>query len=401
MKQSRAIDSDRSRGDARPRPAPAPARPLEFCEVYTNLEAARAAWAELEDCAIATPYQGFAFVRAWLETIGHASRVTPFIVVARDGTGRVNVLLPFVLIRIGPLLFGEFAGGKDSNFNMGLFRPGVAIDRAALVDLLGRAAAMASPRVAGFLCLNQPQDWQGASNPMLAPGAQASPSNGYKSALGADYSAWLNAHYSRAAHKKLRKKSQRLDAMGPVIHRIARDAASAQTMLNAYVTQKEARVREHGLSGSWDRAQTLAYLTQASLAASNPAPLELHALVCGDRLVAVFGGLPCQDRFCGVFISYHAEPEIARCSPGEILLKHIIRNLIERRFATFDLGVGEARYKARCCETEEQLFDSFIPIGVAGRLLGVALLGKQRAKRFVKRSPSIWTLVRQLRRRGG
>ena len=102
-----------------------------------------------------------------------------------------------------------------------------------------------------------------------------------------------------------------------------------------------------------------------------------------------------------MFISYEAEAEIARCSPGEILLNEIVRDLIERRFTTFDLGVGEARYKAHCCETEEPLFDSFVATNLAGRALGAALLGRQRAKRLVKQSPSIWKLVSRLRRRGG
>jgi CelD/BcsL family acetyltransferase involved in cellulose biosynthesis len=398
LRQARSIAFERSREGSPPRPATVAARPLETCEVFTDVEAVSAEWEELEACAVGTPYQGIAFVRAWLETIGRARRVTPFIVAARDEFGRINALLPFVVKRVGPFHVGEFAGGKDSNFNMGLFRPGVVIDRPAIVDLLRRAADLAFPRLAGYLCLNQPAAWQSIGNPMLAPGDQASPSSGYKSALGDNYSDWLNTHYSRAALKKLRKKTARLGEIGIVKHWLARDAQSAEAILDAYGEQKQARMRELGLAGSWDRAQTLAFLTRASLATSNPAPLELHALSCGDRLVAAFGGLPSADRFCGVFISYDADQEIARCSPGEILFNEVIRDLIERRFTTFDLGVGEAPYKAHCCETEEPLFDLFVANGIAGRFLGAALLGSRRGKRLIKQSPTIWKLVTGLRR---
>ena len=399
MSQARAIVVDTSRdSSARPQPAPTDAtRPFALCEVLAGLDAARAPWAELEACAIATPYQNFAFLQAWLATIGRARRVSPLIIVARDESGQVNALLPFVATRVGPFHVAEFLGGKDANFKMGLFRPGLALEDGALVDLLRRAAAIASPRLAGFLFLDQPMDWQGVANPMSAIGGEPSPSFGYRSALGGDFPAWLNTHYSRAAHKKLRKKAQRLDAIGPVSHCIARDAESARQMLAAHVAQKDARMRELGLSRSWDRELTLEFLTQASDAAA----LELHALSCGDRLVATFGGLARGDRLCGMFISHDSDPQFARCSPGELLLNAIVANLIERRFATLDLGVGEARYKAHCCEAEEPLFDSFLAMSFPGRLLGAALRGKQRMKRLVKQSPAMWGLFSRLRRRFG
>jgi CelD/BcsL family acetyltransferase involved in cellulose biosynthesis len=392
LQQARATACERSR-DASPRPAPA--RPFAQCEVLTDIDEAWAPWAELEACAVATPYQSFAFLKAWLATIGRLRRVTPFILVARDVCGRPSALLPFARVPLGPLHVAEFLGGKDANFNMGLFRPGLAIDAVAVTDLLRRAAS-AAPRIAGFNCLNQPMQWQGATNPMAAIGGARSPSSGYKTALGTDYTVWLNAHYTREAHKKVRKKAQRLNSIGPVSHYIARDADTAQAILAAYAAQKTARMRELGLARSFD-LQHLTFLAEASDVRS----LELHALYCGERIVAAFGGLARGDRFCGMFISYDAEPQFARCSPGELLLNEIVANLIERRFSAFDLGVGEARYKAHCCEIEEALFDTFVSTSGSGKLLGVALRAKQRVKRLAKQSPAIWALIGRLRRRIG
>jgi CelD/BcsL family acetyltransferase involved in cellulose biosynthesis len=402
LKQTRAIALETlSEAAARPRAATAgEARPFAICEVLTSLDAARAPWAELESRANATPYQGFAFLEAWVATIGRARRIAPLIIVARDASGRPDALLPFASRRIGPLHIGEFLGGKDSNFNMGLFRPGLAVENETLVELLRRAAAMARPRLDGFLCLNQPSDWQGAFNPMITADCQASPSFAHKTTLGNNFSTWFDEHYSRSAHKKVRKKEQRLNEAGPVRHVIAQDAASEREILAEYAAQKEARMRELGLLGAWHRDQTSAFLARASRALSD-GPLELHALYCGDRVVATFGGMARDDRFCGMLISYDPDPQFARCSPGEILLNEIVRDLIARRFAAFDLGVGEARYKAHCCEEEQLLFDSFIATSPGGRLIGVGLLAKQRVKRYVKQSPRIWGLVERLRRAVG
>jgi CelD/BcsL family acetyltransferase involved in cellulose biosynthesis len=402
LKNARAA-LEKSR-DVRARPRSAgggPARPFAVCEVFTDLEAARAPWAELEALGCGTPYQNRQFVRAWLETIGRRKGVSPFIIVARDQNGTATALLPFGAMLWGPVRVATFLGGKDSNFNLCLFRPGLDVGRDGLIDLLNRAAALASPGIAGYLCLNQPQEWGGIQNPFVLLGGQPSPSFGHKTDLGGDFANWLNTHYSRTSHKKLRRKSHHLNAIGPVRHTIASDAASAEAILEAYCAQKDVRMRALGLSRLWDRASALRFLTQLSPATPGGRALELHALHCGDRLVAVFGGLAYADRFCGAFISYDSDPRIARCSPGELLLNEIVRNLIERGFATFDLGVGEARYKSHCCEIEEPLFDSFVATSFVGRPLGAWLLARLRVKRSLKQTPPIWDLLKTLRRKLG
>jgi CelD/BcsL family acetyltransferase involved in cellulose biosynthesis len=378
-----------------------PARPFAICEVFTDLEAAHDPWVELEALGGGTPYQNRQFLGAWLRTIGRRKGVSPFIIVARDEKGKATALLPFGAMRWGPVRVAMFLGGKDSNFNLCLFRPGLDVGRDALIELLNRAAALAEPGIAGYLCLNQPREWRGVENPFILLGGQPSPSFGHKTSLGGDFSNWLNAHYSRSSHKKLRRKCHHLNAVGPVRHAIARDTASAKAIVEAYCAQKDVRMRTLGLSRLWDRASALQFLTQLSPACPDGRTLELHALHCGDRLAAVFGGLAAADRFCGAFISYDSDPRIARCSPGELLLNDIVRDLIERGFATFDLGVGEARYKSHCCEIEEPLFDSFVPTSFVGRSLGAWLLGRLRVKRLLKQTPPIWTLLKTLRRKLG
>ncbi len=86
--------------------------------------------------------------------------------------------------------------------------------------------------------------------------------------------------------------------------------------------------------------------------------MELHALMIDQRIVATLGALCGRDRLSGLVVSYGTEREIARCSPGELIVHEVVRSAIARGFTTFDLGVGEARYKAECCEATEALFDT-------------------------------------------
>ncbi len=192
-------------------------------DVFVSLAEAHRDWTELEAIDCASPYQSFA--EAWFSTVGAATGAQPFIVVARETLGRPAALLPLARRRVGPLAVAAFPGGKDSNFNLGLFRPGRRWSAGALRSLL-RAAARATPaRVDCFALLNQPRSWQGVRNPISALGGRPSPSFAYKSELPLTFAAWRDAHASKEEQKKLRKLAQKLESMGPVAHVAARNEA--------------------------------------------------------------------------------------------------------------------------------------------------------------------------------
>ena len=115
----------------------------------------------------------------------------------------------------------------------------------------------------------------------------------------------------------------------------------------------------------------------------------------------MFGALPGAERLSGLFIGHDGDPEIARSSPGEIMVQAVVADAIARGFAEFDLGVGEARYKDEACEIVEPLFDSAFAVTLKGRLAAWAFLAARRAKRSVKRSPRLKALHARLRRLGG
>lgn len=376
-------------------------RPFAHCEVFNDLAHARAPWAQIEELALASPYQSYGFVEAWLVTVGRARAIEPMIIVARDETGRANAVLPLGRLRRGPVWTAEFLGGKDANYKMGLFRPGIEANGEAIVDLLRRAARMTTPRVDVFWLTNQPHCWQGAVNPMAALPRRPSPSFGHKTTLNKDFNIWLASHHSKDSQKKLRKKSRRLNEIEPFAHVVAQDEASMRKILAAFVSQKAARMRALGLANAYESLQTERFYEVAAtrnLAQGTPA-IELHALMGGNRIVATLGGLARADRFCSMFLSYDADPEISRCSPGQLLVLEALRDLSARGFATFDLGVGEARYKDENCEADEPLFDAAVAVTAIGSAFAAAALLQRRIKRWVKQTPWAWRLAERLRRR--
>jgi CelD/BcsL family acetyltransferase involved in cellulose biosynthesis len=385
----------------RPRFADAPAGPaFASVAVHGSLDGAASAWMQLQATAAASPYQTLAWNRAWLETEGRSAATRPFICVARDERGRAVALLPLGLAARGPITVASFLGGRHSNYNVGLFDPAVAWSRGDVEALL-RAAADASPvRPDLFALTNQPYEWEGWSNPLALLPGQASPSQSHRAELFLDGETFLRAHLSSSARKKMRNKAGHLQAMGPVTHLVGRSRADIEAILDAHVAQKAAKLASLGLLARTDLAATRKLLARAAMpGADGAAALELHALLCGERIVATFGALVHAGRVSGLVISHDAQAPIARLTPGELLLASVIRAKCSEGYAGFDLGIGEARYKEGFCPIADPLFDSLVPMTGRGRLF-VAYEGfRLRLKGRIKQSRWAWPALKRLRKR--
>jgi CelD/BcsL family acetyltransferase involved in cellulose biosynthesis len=239
--------------------------------------------------------------------------------------------------------------------------------------------------------------WRGIANPLAEGKRQPSPSFAYASVLPGDFSNWLDARASKEAKKKMRKKRARLEATAPLVHSRVAGEQEIDRALAAFHAERRARTDALGVPDPYASPAAHAFLVE--LARSGV--LELHTLSHGDRVIAVFGALPGAVRQSGLFIGHDGEPEIARSSPGEIMIQAVVADAIARGFAEFDLGVGEARHKDEACEVVEPLFDSAFAFGLKGRLAAWAFLAARRAKRSAKQSPRLKALHTQLRRLGG
>jgi CelD/BcsL family acetyltransferase involved in cellulose biosynthesis len=367
-------------------------------EVCNDPGRALSAWQELIALAPASAYQTPGFLLPWLATRGAEAKIEPLFIVQKDGDGRALALFCLGLKNLGPLRTAVFLGEKDSNFNFALFRPSFAPDRAAIIAMLRAATRMMGAKAPDvFLLLNQPLEWNGWPNPLTSLSRQWSPSFAYKSALNADAEKFLSAKLSKDTRKKLRKKENRLAEIGPVRYVTAGgDGAMRQRIIEAFFVQKIARFETQKIDSGFD-GEAMRNFVETASRPSDANHLELHALFCGENIVAVYGGATHRTHFSGFFNSFDADPEIAKSSPGDLLLLKLIAAKCAEGVTTFDLGIGEARYKQMVCDEAVPLFDSFIPVTWKGSVAAIILSLSQRVKRSLKQNRKAFETARHLR----
>ena len=363
-------------------------------QVFSDPMEARGAWQSLERTAPCSPYQTWAWCLPWLATIG--ASVEPAIAVAFDTAGSALALLPLCVERRGALRLGCFIGGRDSNTGMGLFAPGTTPDAEVMVALLNEIATLA--RIDLFWLRNQPYRWAGWANPLATLPRVASPSQNHRARLQADPEQYFRETVSRSSRKHLRQKRAKLAAEGHVQSWIARSGIEIGMVLDAYARHRTDRARLRGESPS-DIAASAPFLSRAARPASGKPPaVELHALAVDDRIVATFGAARHGTHYAGMVTSF--DQSCARHSPGDLLIAEVIATACRAGYETFDLGIGEARYKSTFCPEAEPLFDTIVGTTAAGRIAALGLRGWVHAKRRIKGTAWLWAAAQAIRRTG-
>ncbi len=370
-------------------------------DVYINPHEVLPVWRELIEVAPASVYQTPGFLMSWLATRGAEAGVEPWFIVQRDLDGTPLALFCLGIKHFGLFRAAIFLGAKDSNFNFGLFRPGYAPNRFALFDLFRAAARKMGARSPELLVFyNQPFEWNGWANPLARLPHQLSPSFAYMARIGSNSEAYFATKLSKDTRKKLRKKESRLADIAPLRQLCSDENSAAQEkIIEAFFKQKIARFEIQNIEAGFKSPVMRDFVENAlQPSESNDAGrLELHALFSGERIVAVYGGATHQNHFSAFFNSFNAEPDIAKSSPGDLLLMKLIAAKCAAGVTTFDLGIGEARYKNMFCNETVKLFDSFIPVTWKGRVLAFAFSVSLRLKRNLKQNQKVFKILRRMR----
>lgn len=358
-------------------------------------------WRAFQTSAWCSPYQRFDWIEAWHRHIGAGLGVEPLIVVAEDRDG-VAMLLPLGLERRFGVTTCRWMGGSHINYGMPLVREDrlSALDVSGVRALLDRIAALAGG-IDIYALLNQPVTWRGRDNPFaVALPGRASPSPSYALELEADFDALARRIRSGRSMQTLRRKERKIaDELGPLSFETATTREDAERVLETFFRQRAVRFREQGIRSIFEEAGARAYISDLveRTVATGEKILELDYLQAGDEILAIYGGCVMNGRYA-CYVNSITTDELVRFSPGDILLKMLIRKCCENGLRDFDLGIGDDRYKAAWC-TPDPLRDVTVAQTVAGGLVATLLDVPRSAKHLVKSNKVLWPLAKAVRRR--
>jgi CelD/BcsL family acetyltransferase involved in cellulose biosynthesis len=300
------------------------------------------------------------------------------------GHGEGTLLLPLAIRRMGPFRVADIAGGKQASYHLPLVAGAFATDteplRAALTEA-GRALMLDA-----FTFRDSPAQLGAFANPLAGLPGQRAPSSGWELRLDETWDVISARLFDRDDRKKMRQKAKKLAEIGPVFAGWVSGPA-IETELEQLFAQKASRLAAMGQRDPFGSPALRRSFLQGIMSA-RPG-LRLFVLRAGSRSLAWMVGASDGRRFSGMVNAHDASADVARASPGEQLLLALVPTLISEGYHAFDLGVGDARYKAQFCPEEIPLFDLALPVSAAGHIAARLFLTSQAIKRRIKTDPAL------------
>ncbi len=366
-------------------------------ELVSNMRDAETVWRGLEQSnQFSTPYQRFDFLAAWQRQVGEREGTRPFIVIAYDKDRQPLLLLPLGIRRENGARIARFLGGKHATFNMGLWRKDFAATATA-ADLDALISMIRAHAEADVMALTQqPRRWMDLPNPFALLPGQASVNDCplLTMAPGAPPASRISNSFRR----RLKGKERKLQTLPGYGYRLATDDAEIKRLLDWFFTIKPQRMAAQQLPNVFADPGIEDFIREACMTqlVGGGHAIDIHALECGDEVIAIFAGVADGQRFSMMFNTYTLSGN-SKYSPGLILMRDIIDHYAERGFTSLDLGIGSDDYKRLFCKDDEPIFDSFVALSIRGRIAAAGLSSLMHAKRLVKHTPALMQIAQRVR----
>lgn len=343
--------------------------------VYTRNEALeRLAAAE----GVGSPFQSALWLGCWLNAMGELEN---FRLVDLKGPGGRTLLPVLLATRAGVRLARKVGCGHAS-----FFTP----VRVGTPEALPPEALKAATQALGvdvMILTDCPSEWAGSA--CFSAHYPPSPDPARAVTLNPDAPAPTGE-----TAKKLRAKVRKLIALGAGTQTMA-TPEEANNALNALLGWKAAQFATRGIvdpfGGDEMRRFMLAGLAQGAL--------RLMALMLAGRPIAVLLLAPAGRHASAMTIAYDPATEIARASPGDVLVSQALDILKSEGITGFDLGVGAARYKRQHCPEPIALVDVRAWATLKGAAYAALHAGARRAKGALKRNERLFGALSTLRSR--
>ena len=325
---------------------------------------------------VGSPFQSALWLGCWLNAMGGLEN---FRLVELESAGGRTLLPVQISTRAGVRIARKVGGGHAS-----FFTPvRVGTPEALTPDAL--EAATQALEVDAMILTDCPAEWAGNAcftalyplAPDTARGVSLTPAS---------------PPASGETAKKLRAKVRKLVSLGASTQAMAtpEDASSA---LDALLGWKAAQFAARGIvdpfAGDEMRRFMLAGLANGAL--------RLMALMLAGRPIAVLLLAPSGRHASAMTIAYDPTPEIARASPGDVLVSQTLDRLKSEGITGFDLGVGAARYKRQHCPEPIALMDVRAWATLKGAAYAALHAGTRRAKGALKRNDKLFGALSTLR----
>ena len=366
-------------------------------EVLTSMAAALPAWSAFERQALGTLYQNSVWCRAWTETAGRGFNVTPQIIIARNSDHCIQFILPLQIRRRQGIKVLEWLGAPHHNYGFGIFDRDFMPEAPSWFETNWDRVLAEVGAFDAIALTEMPNQLFGFDNPLRGVANMRAANLSFAMHLARDFEPIYAQKKSTERRRAARKHENGLAQAGPIGFGLPKGKAACRNLIDVMFKQQEVRLAELGIHGVFGEKERQFIHRLAELQDDGDPILAPYHLTCdGEVLAVMMGGLHANCYWA--LISSLASGPLRKHSPGDLALRRTIEACCQRGLSSFDFSAGESSYKRAWA-------DEIITMSVVLRgrnLHGLLWAGTMAlsiwAKRNVKRSPTLLSVMRAVRR---
>lgn len=365
--------------------------PRFIAEVFDGPDEALAALEAIQGGLLSTGFQTLDWLTALYEDLAPSKGAMPRVVVVTErNSGQVSLVLPLLIRRKKILTTARFADLGVSDYGGPILGPAYPV-KPRSIRRAWRAALRAMPDVDILRLERMPAHVGGQPNPLVTRlGTVPARHSGNRVVVPDTVEAYL-----RARGKKYRKEAERcyrlLEKEGtPKFYR----ATTPDQIARVYSVLEEQQRARHSALGSKYVLDETAYRTfyeRMAIDGTDAGLSALFALEVNGEIVATLFGIAHDATFTLLRIS--TAGEFGYLSPGRLIILEAMRHFIPQGVRTFDLGIGNYRFKRDFGVEEVPLFDLI----VARRLAAAPHAVFHRTKARLRKSEHLRAVARRMK----
>ena len=374
-------------------------------DCHLRIEEVEKDWRWLESTnTVSTIYQSYDWVAAWCRNVlSHTSQAKQhrIFIITIFSDGKIVALLPFYLrVKYGIRLLGWLG---DDHFN---YRGGI-LDKDFLASLdhdsflvLWKMIENELPGYHVLWLTNQPRYLNDSLSPFCWLGELPAPNSGHQ--LVFQHHNWdqLFAELrSKSTRKRMRNEESRLSREGNLSWKKVGDIDEIYRYLDILFQQRKERFKLLGIPLEEDINHYIKFYSDLLNTALKSGSGFVYMIIIElDNSVLATMVLAEKNGRIYPLINSMTNSRFQQWSPGDYLLRIVIKSACEGKAELIDFGPGENNnYKSAWCNSKTELFETIRGRRLTGVVLASLIITATTLKRRIKQSPRLWACYRSLR----
>ncbi len=374
--------------------------------IHDDLAAAEVAWRGFEKVAEHTVFQTFGWLSAWMRNVGVLSGVRPAIVIGRGPDGAVLFLMPLAVESRWSVRRLYWLGSELADYNAPMLAPGFSsavnpprfrelwreITRSLMRDRRFRHDTVVLEKM--------PESVGSQRNPFLVLPVALNASGAYAAELFGDWESYYFEKRSSATRRHDRSKRKKLGELGEVRFVTPECGNDIRRTIAALIEQKAKQFARMGVANMFAKPGHAEFYADLATDPATRGMVHVSRLDVGEIIAAANFGAVHGGRYYHIVAAYH-DGDVARCGPGAMHLREILRYAIERGCTVFDFTSGDEPYKREWADSTIRLYDLHSAATPGGWIVAGGGFAGSRVKRFIKQTPVLWRAFTRTRAFGG